>query len=609
MKRIAALIVLLTVALLASSCTDPGAAVLGTARPEFSSPAPTAKPEKITDATDYVTAQWVAVEIPFTASEAIRNIDEAELDVTFTNRSTGTRLVMPAFWNGKTDWLVRFAPTECGIWDFVTAASGKELGLNGLTGTLAANPYEGELAIYQHGFVKTVKDTRYFVYDDGTPFFYLGDTHWTMPTEEFDDAGPNAGTVKTDSHFKTIVDKRVEQGFTVYQSEPIGASFNATDGIGSADIPGFMKLDRYFQYIAEKGLVHANAELTYPSGIAETWCNHAFLRAITRCWVARYAAYPVLWTLGQEVDNGSNFKKTYLTFVYKDMCAILHETDPYQHPITGHQLNAATVTAGGDVAVSGCDYGSDQYDPAKGERTGKTIASTLASVPGHSWFGAQWRPTLDRQFNQDIPRDYWENGGGKVTINYEARYDHLYTKEFGARAAGWISFLSGMYGYGYGAADIWYYRGNYAGGYDGFDGVDTVTVQDKKTTWSEMIQKPINDQLGLMRSFFESFPWYNLIPDFDNRQAFAADDSVFYAAAHNGNSLYVVYFYHPSAAFNGRVLNMDPRAVYTARWFDPRTGEYTVIDETIRVSRKDPSFTVTEKPSAEDFVLVITKNQ
>ena len=69
MKRLVALIVLLVIALLASSCTDPGAAVLGTARPDYAAPAPTAKPEKITEATDYVTVQWVAVEIPFTVTE------------------------------------------------------------------------------------------------------------------------------------------------------------------------------------------------------------------------------------------------------------------------------------------------------------------------------------------------------------------------------------------------------------------------------------------------------------------------------------------------------------------------------------------------------------
>ena len=36
-----------------------------------------------------------------------------------------------------------------------------------------------------------------------------------MLKEEIDSAGTNAGNVNTDSHFKYIVDKRIEQGFTV----------------------------------------------------------------------------------------------------------------------------------------------------------------------------------------------------------------------------------------------------------------------------------------------------------------------------------------------------------------------------------------------------------
>ena len=29
----------------------------------------------------------------------------------------------------------------------------------------------------------------------------------------------------------------------------------------------------------------------------------AYLEKLSRYWVARYSAYPVIWTLGQEVDN------------------------------------------------------------------------------------------------------------------------------------------------------------------------------------------------------------------------------------------------------------------------------------------------------------------
>ena len=95
--------------------------------------------------------------------------------------------------------------------------------------------------------------------DDGTPFFYLGDTHWTMPKEEFDSAGPNAGDIETNSHFRYIVDRRAAQGFTVYQSEPLYGQINVSDGdITLMDIAAFQNLDRYFKYIDEKGKFDLN---------------------------------------------------------------------------------------------------------------------------------------------------------------------------------------------------------------------------------------------------------------------------------------------------------------------------------------------------------------
>lgn len=113
------------------------------------------------------------------------------MDVVFKNQATGTTLTLPCFFNGGKDFCVRFAPTEYGIWEYKTVCESDE-SLNGLTGTIGANIYKGDLDIYKHGFVKT-NGSKYFVYDDGTPFFYLGDTHWNMFAEEFDSKGSLRG--------------------------------------------------------------------------------------------------------------------------------------------------------------------------------------------------------------------------------------------------------------------------------------------------------------------------------------------------------------------------------------------------------------------------------
>jgi len=576
---------------------------------------PEIKPD-ITEATDYKTELWVAVEIPFTATANVKSINDAEIDVTFKNRETGTTLVMPGFWDGGKKWAVRFAPTEYGVWDYSVKESADgsvKLGLDGTKGTLAANSYKGDLEIYQRGFVTAKKDTRYFVYADGTPFFYLGDTHWAMIQEEYDSAGKYNCGINTDSHFKYIVDKRVSQKFTVYQSEPIGHSYNVQDGnVSSGDISGFQRFDKYFQYIAEKGLVHANAELIFPSEITSVDCKFVQnIRALTRFWVARYAAYPVMWTLGQEVDNDFFGNSNYdaLNNPYIKMCEYIYEFDPYKSPISGHQEN--TLLTGARGVITCYDYGTSDRENAKGSKS-VNQGSAFNFVTGHTWYAVQWRPDIDRQYQFEMPKDFWENGLGKVAINYETRYDYLYTKEFGARANGWISFLCGMYGYGYGAADIWCYLSTYSFDQDHSDGVDTVTKEDKQEMkWGKAVLLATGDQLTYMRGFLTSAGWYKLVPEFDYNEYFnATNDKSYYVVAHDGNDTYVGYFYNKTTDVAGNFAKLDGNATYTAQWFDPRTGKYTLISTSIKPEAKDSDFIyqVPEKPVADDMAILLTKN-
>ncbi len=607
-KLFAILCTLLIVFTIFAGCDGSQQSASQTSTPD-PTPNATEPPEDITEKTDYVTEQWVAIDIPFTATTVIKNIADVELDVTFMNRSTGTTMVMPGFWDGEKDWKVRFAPTECGIWDFTTKTTGEDIGINDIKGTLACNSYKGDLAIYKHGFVKTEKDVRYFMYADGTPFFYLGDTHWNLVTEEIDSAGPFAGDIKTDSHFKYIVDRRVARGFTVYQSEPIGATFDVTDGkISKTDINGFKHMDRYFQYIAEKGLVHANAQLLFPSAVTKAFDEN--LRELTRYWVARYAAYPVMWTLGQEVDDVAGIGDyPMLVLVYTRMCTLLSELDPYKNPTSAHQLNASSITCKGNVKVAHIDGGYGEYDVTNDKRNKTTRASAFLYVKGHTWWASQWRPTVHTQYNFDIPKDYWENGGNKPIIDYEARYHYLSAGDFCARAQAWIPYLSGVYGHAYGAQDIWLYKSDYGATTDSSDGIETLKVADKiDIAWSDLVNKSVADELYYMRGFFENVGWWKLVPDFDYGNAFKKVEGKdgYYACAYDGDEVYVVYLYNRSVDSAGKLVNMDKNATYIAQWFDTRTGQYTLIDYNLKAD-KNGEYDIPQKPVADDMVLLVTK--
>ena len=201
---------------------------------------------------------------------------------------------IPAFWDGGLDWKVRFAPTETGEWEFYTVCSDAgNRGLHHRTGTVTCTAYSGNLDVYLHGFPKTERGKSYFVYDDGTPFFYLADTHWTLALEEIDGYGSvetqgKAGITREyaeslgiTSQFKYIMDYRAAQGYTVIQSQPLGWWTNPgqngwfaddyqnifTYGVNSIMLAKFRQYDLCFDYIAELGLVHSNTQFGYPTAL------------------------------------------------------------------------------------------------------------------------------------------------------------------------------------------------------------------------------------------------------------------------------------------------------------------------------------------------------
>lgn len=530
--------------------------------------------------------QWVASEMTFESEQDYASpFYDVDFDVIFTHKKTGFELKIPGFWDGGKVFKVRFALTQVGEWSFVTVCSDKDnTGLHNKSGRIMCVEYNGELEIYKRGFVKTDPNLRYFVYDDGTPFFYLGDTHWVIGEEDIS---------TPESKFYKIIDHRVKQRFTVYQSQPLGVPYLLSDGVSEDDLKGFRALDVRFKYIADSGLVHANSQLFHVRELMKykmPMYTDEYLDRLCRYWVARYSAYPVLWTTAQESDNDFYFERGDSIFDAANnrwikVAQCIHKYDPYKHPLTAHMEHTSFCTASG---------------------------SSFRDVEGHTWYAAQFSFNYDMPMPLDIVKDYWENGQGKVVINYEGKYDHLWTKTFGSRAQGWIAFLNGMYGYGYGSQGIWDVWFNNE---DTYDGRDIITPEDKMVTWQEALKFPSGDQVTIMRSFLEEYEWWKLTPRFDDKGYMESRSSfrneykelitrknIHYSLATIGNDLYVLYLFNNTV--QSATLKGLTNTIYTAKWFNPRTGEYINEKNVFILTGR---YKIDEKPDNEDWIFVMEK--
>jgi hypothetical protein len=121
------------------------------------------------------------------------------------------------FWDGGNTFRVRVMGTAPGRWTWRSGSTPQDSGLAGSTGRFTATAWTAEeLAANacRRGLVRATANGHAFEYADGTPFFMLGDTWWSIPTFRYrwydDDAprpiGPTMG-------FKEMVKYRKAQQY------------------------------------------------------------------------------------------------------------------------------------------------------------------------------------------------------------------------------------------------------------------------------------------------------------------------------------------------------------------------------------------------------------
>ncbi len=491
---------------------------------------------------------WRVAEISLTAATTYENpFLDVEVQAVFRH-TDGTEITRAAYWDGGDTWKVRFAPTETGVWTYETTCSNpSDTGLHGQTGHVIGIPYAGPHAIYRHGFLTASESGRFLTYRDGTPFFYLADTHWFVEMEDFEGA------------FTPMMKRRAAQGYTAIQSHPVGSTLSNAGGT-QIDPASYAALDRYFALIADQGQVHAFGLGAH--SVIDYFTQEGAER-VARYMNARYGAYPVIFFTSQEVDLWDNQDK------WKHVFDAWNQVDAYDHPTTCHVIGSTS----GEPTLWGDDPDHDLFFLQGGHGTVHDIAHYRAY-----WSFTPTKPFIEAEANYE-----------EITLGGENHADRV-------RNAAYKALQTGAAGYGYGANGIWNLCTS---------DVDCACCEEWGVDpWYRAIHFPGGAQMRRLADFYTAVPWWQLTPRFGDTSWASFADAERSVLSTIGSDVYAVYFYGASAS--GQLAEMQAGQTYTAYWCDPRTGTCALIDGSIEPA--GGQWTIPEKPDAQDWLLVVGRN-
>src|SRR5215217_6847856 len=176
-------------------------------------------------------SQWREIDIGFDGPDVANPYTDINAWVTFTH-SGGQQLRRPVFWDGGTDYRVRFASTQSeGEWQWRVFSDRPVHTFRPACGTVFAGPpaQDHPHRALTRGFTTAHRSGRSFCYADGSPAFWVFDTAWAMPFRAtLDDVavyaadrqakGFNAAllmSVQPDMKARGPVGRNIDEGFEI----------------------------------------------------------------------------------------------------------------------------------------------------------------------------------------------------------------------------------------------------------------------------------------------------------------------------------------------------------------------------------------------------------
>jgi hypothetical protein len=419
-------------------------------------------------------------------------------------------------------------------------------------------------------------DHRFIRFEDGKPFFYLGDTAWELFHRLSKDEAD------------LYLQDRASKGFTVIQAVVLAELDGLRTPNSNGDLPlnGMDLLkpnEKYFQHVDY--IVDKAASLGMFIGMLPSWGDKWNLKwgqgpeifntdnafAYGKFIGRRYRDKSIIWILGGDrlPENEEDFA------IIRAMAKGLAEGDEGNHLMTFHPMGGKSSS---DFFHKDPWLSFNFFQSGHGPR----------DLPNYEFIIADRnlapiKPTLDGE-----PR--YEDHPVQFRPGEYGWFD-----DFDARQAAYWSMMSGACGHTYGNHNIWQMWT-----------VDRKPVSWARTEWKRAINAPGSWQVGFMKSFFEKYSWQDMIPDQSLILNFNPRSGE-YQVSMISKDQRIIFAYTPY----GKPLKVDTGRLkpgkFNAKWFNPRDGKYLPIGNFNAVENQD--YTPHSIGRGSDWVLVLESTE
>lgn len=404
---------------------------------------------------------------------------------------------------------------------------------------------------FSHGPLHVSDNARYLVHEDGTPFFYLGDTAWELFHRlDREEAG-------------AYLENRAAKRFTVIQAVVL-AEFNGLEEpnaygeVPLIDLDPTQPNDAYFQHVDY--VVDKAAELGLYTGMLPTWGDKWHKKwgrgpvvftpenagPYGEFLGARYRDRPIIWILGGD----RNPEDDEHIAVIRAMADGITRGDGGAHLRTFHPQGGAS---------SSNWFHEDDWLDFNMLQSGHARLNT----PNYRMIARDYglspvKPCLDGEpCYEDHPIN-WKSENG-------------WFDEYDVRKAAYWGVFAGAHGHTYGCHDIWQFLSD-----------ARPPVSEARTPWKTAIDLPGSAQMEHVRALIESRPFLSRIPDQSLLISAAGDGGEHIHATRGADGAFaMVYLPQSEQRVTVDMGKLSGDAV-RAWWFDPRTGEASALDGDFR---------------------------